>query len=117
MSLNKNRITELGSNFTDCKKLGFRDEAALTKDHKSIDLKYLWKLNRMAARLLHDAIFEPSTKVYTVAQTKLNGIQRNSQVSKILRVAIDCVSKKLSVDGDWRHLSVDGDSALKRCHA
>jgi hypothetical protein len=34
-------MTELGSNFTDFKKLGFRDEAALTKAHKSIDLKYL----------------------------------------------------------------------------
>jgi hypothetical protein len=89
LSLKKNRLTELGSNFTDFKKLGFRDEAALTKDHKSIDLKYLWKLNRMAARLLHDAIFEPSTKVYTVAQTKLNGIQRNSEVSQILRGAVD----------------------------
>jgi hypothetical protein len=30
----------------------------------------------MVARLLHDAVFEPSTKVYTAAQTKLNGILR-----------------------------------------
>ena len=50
----KSSVTELGSNFTDFKKLGFRDEAALTKAHKSIDLKYLRKLNRMAAQLLHD---------------------------------------------------------------
>ena len=48
LSLNKNRLTELGSNFTDFKKLGFRDEDALKKDHKSIDLKYLRKVNRMA---------------------------------------------------------------------
>ena len=89
MSLNKNRITELGSNFTDCKKLGFRDEAALTKDHKSIDLKYLWKLNRMAARLLHDAVFEPLSKVETAAQTQLNGILRNMEVSQILRNAVN----------------------------
>jgi hypothetical protein len=75
-------LTELGSNFTDFKKLGFRDEDALKKAHKSIDLKYLRKLNRMAARLLHDAVFEPSTKVYTAAQTKLNGILRNSEVLK-----------------------------------
>ena len=89
LSLNKNRITELGSNFTDCKKLGFRDEAALTKDHKSIDLKYLWKLNRMAARLLHDAVFEPLSKVETAAQTQLNGILRNMEVSQILRNAVN----------------------------
>jgi hypothetical protein len=73
LSLNKNRMTELGSNFTDFKKLGFRDETALTKAHKSIDLKYLRKLNRMAGHLLHDAVFEPSIKVDTAAQTKLNG--------------------------------------------
>jgi len=40
LSLNANLLTSLGSNFTDHKKLGFRDEAALAKDHKSIDLKY-----------------------------------------------------------------------------
>jgi hypothetical protein len=38
LSLNKNRLTSLGSNFTDFKKLGFKDEDALTKAHKSIDL-------------------------------------------------------------------------------
>ncbi len=80
---------ELGSNFTDYKKLGFRDEDALKKAHKSIDLKYLRKLNRMAALLLHDAVFEASTKVYTAAQTKLNGILRNSEVSQILRGTVD----------------------------
>ena len=86
LSLNKNRMTELGSNF---KKLGFRDEDALKKAHKSIDLKYLRKLNRMAARLLHDAVFESSSKMETAAQTKLNGILRNSEVSQILRSAVD----------------------------
>ena len=29
LSLNKNRLTSLGSNFTDHKKLGFKDEDAL----------------------------------------------------------------------------------------
>jgi hypothetical protein len=82
-------LMELGSNFTDYKKLGFRDEDALKKAHKSIDLKYLRKLNRMAALLLHDAVFEASTKVYTAAQTKLNGILRNSEVSQILRGTVD----------------------------
>jgi len=71
LSLNKNRLTSLGSNFTDYKKLGFKDEAALAKAHKSIDLKYLRQLNRMVARLLHDAVFEPSSKVDTPAQNKL----------------------------------------------
>jgi hypothetical protein len=48
LSLNKHRLTILcilGSNLTDHKKLGFRDEDALTKAHKSIDLKYLRHLN------------------------------------------------------------------------
>ena len=89
MSINKNRLSNLGSNFTDYKKLGFKDEAALTQANKSLDLKYLRQLNRMAARLLHDAIFEPSSKVDTAAQNKLNGILRNSEVSQILRDAVD----------------------------
>jgi len=89
LSLNKNRLTSLGSNFTDYKKFGFKDEDALAKDHKSIDLKYLRQLNRMVARLLHDAVFEPSSKVDTPAQSKLNGILRNSEVSQILRGTVD----------------------------
>jgi len=89
LSLNKNRLSNLGSNFTDYKKLGFKDEAALTQANKSLDLKYLRQLNRMAARLLHDAIFEPSSKVDTAAQNKLNGILRNSEVSQSLRDAVD----------------------------
>ena len=90
LSLNKNRLTSLGSNFTDFKKLGFRDEDALTKAHKSIDLKYLRQLNRTVTRLLHDAVFEPSSKAAdTPAQNKLNGILRNSEVSQILRGATD----------------------------
>jgi hypothetical protein len=84
LSLNKNRLSNLGSNFTDYKKLGFKDDAALTQAHKSLDLKYLRQLNRMAVWLLHDVVFEPSSKVDTAAQTKLNGILRNSEVSQIL---------------------------------
>ena len=87
--LNKNRLTSLGSNFTNYKKIWFSDEAALAKAHKSIDLKYLRQLNRMTSRLLHDAVFEPSNKVDTSAQSKLNGILKNSEVSQILRVAVD----------------------------
>ncbi len=41
------------------------------------------------ALLLHDAVFEPSTKADTPAQSKLNGILRNSEVSQILRDAVD----------------------------
>jgi hypothetical protein len=78
-----------GPNFTDYKKLGFKDETALAKAHKSIDLKYLRQLNRMAARLLHDAVFESSSKVDTAAQSKLNGILRNSDVLQILRDTVD----------------------------
>ena len=88
LSLNKNRLRSLGSNFTDYKKLGFKDDAALEKAHKSIDLNYLLQLNRMVARLLHDAVFEPSTNV-TPAQNKLNENLRNSEVSQILRGAVN----------------------------
>ena len=82
LSLNKNLLTSLGSNFTDHKELGFRDEAALAKAHKSIDLKYLRQLNRMATRLLNDAVFEPSRKVDTAGQSKLNGILRTVRSHK-----------------------------------
>jgi len=37
----------------------FKDQAALDKDHKSVDLKYLRQMNRMATRLLYDAVFVP----------------------------------------------------------
>ena len=96
MSPNKNRLTSLGSNFTDFKKLGFKDEDALAKAHKSIDLKYLRQLNRMVARLLHDAVFEPSSKVDTPAQSKLNGILRNFEVSQILRGVVDDDEERLA---------------------
>ena len=38
LSLNKNRLASLGSNFCDYTKLGFRDEAALKKAHKAVDI-------------------------------------------------------------------------------
>jgi hypothetical protein len=73
LSINKNRLTSLGSNFTDYKKLGFKDQDALGKTHKSIDLKYLRQLNRMAMRLLHDAVFEASDQGHGNAnQTQLH---------------------------------------------
>ena len=55
----------------------------------------------MAALLLHDAVFEPSSKVDTAAQTKLNGILRNSDVSQILRVAVDDHDEKW-LDQSWK---------------
>jgi len=51
------------------KKLGFKDQDAFAKAHKSIDLRYLRQVNRMATRLLHDSVFEHPTKD-TAAQTK-----------------------------------------------
>jgi len=59
------------------------------KVHKSIDLKYLRQFNRMVSLLLHDTVFEPSSKVNRPAQSKLNGILRNSEVSNILRDSVD----------------------------
>ena len=48
LSLNKNRLASLGSNFCDHTKLGFRDEAALEKAHEAFDLAYLRKVNSFA---------------------------------------------------------------------
>ena len=39
LSLNKNRLASMGSNFCDHTKLGFEDAAALEKAHKAVDLK------------------------------------------------------------------------------
>jgi hypothetical protein len=78
----------MGSNFCDHTKLGFKDAAALDKAHKTVDLKYLRQTNRMAVRLLHDAVFEHRTKE-TAARTKLHSILQNNKVSKILRGAVD----------------------------
>jgi hypothetical protein len=47
LSLNKNRLASMGSNFCDHTKLGFKDAAALEKAHKSVDLKYLRQTNKM----------------------------------------------------------------------
>ena len=89
LSLNKNRLASMGSNFCDHTKLGFKDAAALEKAHKTEDVKYLRQTNRMAVRIFHDAVFEHPTKE-TVARTKLHIIlQNNEEVSKILRGASD----------------------------
>ena len=65
LALNKNRLQTLGSNWTDHKKLGYATEEALDKAHKQIDLKYMKVVNRMAVRLLHDAVFENPVKETT----------------------------------------------------
>jgi hypothetical protein len=71
LSLNKNRLASLGSNFTDYKKLVFKDQDALKNAHKSVELKYLRQMNRFATLLLHDAVFENPEKE-TPARIKLN---------------------------------------------
>ena len=88
LSLNKNRLASLGSNFCDHTKLGFRNEAALEKAHKAVDLVYLRKVNRSACKLLHDAVFEHPTKE-TAARTKLNSILKTNEVMEILKGAVD----------------------------
>ncbi len=44
--------TGMGSNFIDYTKLGFANQAALDKAHKSVDLKYLSQIKRTSTRLL-----------------------------------------------------------------
>ena len=80
LSLNKNRLASMGSNFCDHTKLGFKDAAALEKAHKAVDLKYLRQTNRMAVLIFHDAVFEHPTKE-TAARTKLHSILQNNEVS------------------------------------
>ena len=94
LSLNKNRLASMGSNFCDHTKLGFKDTAALAKAHKAVDLKYLRQTNRMEVRIFHDAVFEHPTKE-TAARTKLHSILQNNEVSKILRGAVD------DADDEW----------------
>jgi hypothetical protein len=94
LSLNKNRLASMGSNFCDHTKLGFKDAAALEKAHKAVDLKYLRQTNRMEVRIFHDAVFEHPTKE-TAARTKLHSILQNNEVSKILRGAVD------DADDEW----------------
>ena len=88
LSLNKNRLASLGSNFCDHTKLGFRDEAALEKAHKAVDLAYLRKINQSACKLLHDAVFDHPTKE-TAARTKLNSILKTTEVVEILKGAVE----------------------------
>jgi hypothetical protein len=94
LSLNKNRLASMGSNFCDHTKLGFKEAAALEKAHKAVDLKYLRQTNRMAVRVFHHVVFEHPTKE-TAARTKLHSILQNNEVSKILRGAVD------DADDEW----------------
>ena len=88
LSLNKNRLASLGSNFCDYTKLGFRDEAGLKEAHKAVDLAYLRKINRSACKLLHHAVFDHPWKE-TVARTKLHSILITNQGAEILKGAVD----------------------------
>ena len=88
LSLNKNHLASLGSNFCDHTELGFRDEAALKKAHKAVDLAYLRKINRSACKLLHNAVFDHPSKE-TAARTKLHSILCTNEVAEILKGAVD----------------------------
>ena len=88
LSLNKNRLISLGSDFCDHTKLGFRDEAALKKSHKAVDLAYLRKINRSACKFLHNAVFDHPSKE-TAARTKLHSILKTHEVAEILKVDDD----------------------------
>ena len=72
LSLNKNRLASLGSNFCDHTKLGFKDEAALKKAHKAVDIAYLRKVNRSACKLFAQCCFrspvEGDDRPHEVAQ-------------------------------------------------
>ena len=78
----------LGSNFCDHTKLGFRDEAALKKSHKAVDLAYLRKINRSACKFLHNAVFDHPSKE-TAARTKLHSILKTNEAAEILKGALD----------------------------
>ena len=88
LSLNKNRLASLGSNFCDYTKLGFKDEAALKKAHKAVDIAYLRKVNRSACKLLHNAVFDHPSKE-TAGRTKLHSILKTNEVAEILKGAVD----------------------------
>ena len=43
-------FANLGSNFCDFAKLGYKDQGQLDKAHRAVDLKYLRQMNRLAVR-------------------------------------------------------------------
>ena len=88
LSLNKNHLVSLGSNSCDYTKLGFRDEAALKKAYKAVDIAYLRKVNRPACKLLHNAVFDHPSKE-TAGRTKLHSILKTNKVAEILKGAVD----------------------------
>ena len=94
LSLNKNRLASLGSNFCDLTKLGFRDAAAFAKAHKAVDRMYLRKINKTACKLLHDSLFDHPTKE-TAARTKLHSVLKTNEVVEILKGAVE------DDDDDW----------------
>ena len=83
LSLNKNRVTSLGSNFSDHKKLGYDTQEQLARAHKQTDMKYLKKVNRLAVRTLHDAVFDHPKKD-TAGRRKLLSTLQNNEVKSIL---------------------------------
>ena len=83
LSLNKNRVSAMGSNFSDHKKLGYDTQEQLARAHKQTDMKYLKKVNRLAVTILHDSVFEHPRKD-TAGRRKLLSILQNNEVKSIL---------------------------------
>jgi hypothetical protein len=63
LSFNKNLLRNLARTSPTTRSSVSGTRTHSKKAHKSIELKYLRKLIRMASLLLHDEVFEPSTKV------------------------------------------------------
>ena len=101
LSLNKNHLASLGSNFCDYTKLGFRDEATLKKAREAVDLAYLRKINRSACKLLHNAVFNHPSKE-TAGRTKLHSILKSNKVVEILKGAVD------DADLNWIDMDTTG---------
>ena len=64
-------------------KLGYANEVALARAHNQVDLQYLKTVNRMATRLLHDAVFTHPQKETTGRRKLLSTLQTN-EVKDIL---------------------------------
>ena len=82
----------LGSHFSDHDKLGMT-ELELTSAHELLDTKHLTQVNWALTGMMHDTLFSGVTESADI--TKLRGILKTPQLSKILEVG------KMGTESTW----------------
>ena len=56
LAVRGNRKEKLGENWADLEKCAMSEDD-LIEAHKVLDVKYLWEMNRLLVKTLHDAVF------------------------------------------------------------